>query len=99
MSIRYAYGVYDILRAKDLDNLDKKIQLTKKKENSYFGLGIYDSNLCEAMGIDKPLKSVEDRMKIMEQIRGVDFVFPVSSLNPQIVQKRLKTAYNDFLEK
>lgn len=96
--IAYKYGSYDILRADDLKELDKYIQLSKEEGAEYFALGIYDDNLFEQLGFDKPLKSVEDRMKIMEQIRGVDFVFPINSLEPKIIEKRLKEQYKQFIK-
>ena len=40
--IAYASGVFDILRAKDLQDLDKKIQLSKQEGAEFFGVGIYE---------------------------------------------------------
>ena len=98
MRVAYSYGVYDILRANDLEKLDRLIQVSKTSRESSFGLGIYEASLCEALGIDKPLKSLEDRMKIMEQIRGIDFVFSIPSLDNKIVEKRLEDAYELYVE-
>lgn len=92
--IGYICGVYDILRAKDLQKLDQQIQLSKKDGVECFAIGIYDNNLCENLGLGIPLKSLEDRMKIIEQIRGVDFVFPVSSLEKGILKNNIKDKYN-----
>ena len=64
-------GAYDVLRAKDLEELDKEIQLAKDKGAECVGLAIYDDNLCEALGLGKPLKNVEERMKIMKRIRSI----------------------------
>ena len=94
--IAYAHGKYDILRAKDLQELDKQIQLSKQDGAEYFGLGIYDSNLCQCLGLDTPLKSLEDRLNIMKHIRGIDFVFPVSSLHEEILSDSAKNAYLNF---
>ena len=99
MKVGFSYGVYDILRAKDLDKLDREIQLSKEEGNDIFGLGIYDKDLCDALGIDEPLKDQYDRMKIMEQIRGVDFVFPVSSLDGNIMRTNLRKAFSEYIER
>lgn len=96
--IAYTHGIYDILRAKDLQELDKQIQLSGQDGATYFGVGIYDSNLCEHLGLSSPLKSLEDRMNIMLQIRGVDFVFPISSLHEDILKDSVKNAFSTFLE-
>lgn len=96
--IAYKYGSFDILRADDLKELDKYIQISKEEGAEYFALGIYDDNMFEQLGFDKPLKSVEDRMKIMEQIRGIDFVFSINSLEPKIIEKRLKEKYKKFIK-
>lgn len=97
--ISYTYGDWDILRAKDLKELDKKIQLSNENKSKYFGVGIYDNNLCQVLGIDTPLKSLEDRMKIMEQIRGVDFVFPVHSLDANLLKDDIMNAYADYIKR
>lgn len=97
--IAYAQGVYDILREKDLLELDKHIQLSKSNGVKYFGVGIYDANLCEHLGISTPFKSLEDRIAIMEHIRGIDFVFPISSLHPDIMKNSVKNAFSDFKNK
>lgn len=51
------------------------------------------------LGIDTPLKSLEDRMKIMEQIRGVDFVFPVHSLDANLLKDDIMNAYADYIKR
>jgi len=96
--IAYTHGIYDILRAKDLHELDKQIQLSCQDGATYFGVGIYDSNLCEHLGLSSPLKSLEDRMSIIAQIRGVDFVFPIFSLHEDVLKDSVKHAYSTFLE-
>ena len=45
--IGYMCGVFDILRAEDLQNLDMQIQLAKQDGAKYFGLGIYEKELCD----------------------------------------------------
>ena len=94
--IAYSCGTFDILRAKDLEKLDKQIQLSKEEGAKSFGVGIYDKDLCENLGINTPLKSLEDRMKIMEQIRGVDFVFCVPTLDKKIIKKNAEEAYHIY---
>ena len=91
--IGYTCGEYDILRSKDLQDLDKQIQLSRQAGNKFFGVGIYDSNLCQYLGIDTPLKSLEDRLAIMSNIRGVDFVFPIISLHEDILKDSVKQGY------
>lgn len=96
--IAYTCGAYDILRAKDLQELDRQIQLSKQDGSEFFGLGIYDNNLCENLGLNTPLKSLEDRMNIMKCIRGIDFVFPVSSLHEDILKDTVRQAYQSYSE-
>ena len=100
MKIVYRTGAYDILRAKDLQELDKEIQLSKEFDpDCIFALGIYDDNLCQALGMNKPIKSTEDRVKIMEQIRGIDFTFSVPSTDISVQENRLREAYLEFRKK
>lgn len=94
--IAYSYGAWDVLRAKELEKLDREIQLSKSEGAEHFGLGIYDDNLCEALGLGKPLKNIDDRMKIMEQIRGVDFVFKISSLQKDIIKESAEKSYKVY---
>lgn len=95
--IAYTHGVYDILRAKDLQEIDRQIQLSRQDGSEYFGLGIYDSNLCEHLGLNSPLKSLQDRLDIMRQVRGVDFVFPISTLHEDVLKDVIKHAFVDFI--
>ena len=95
MKIGYYYGAYDILRAADLRNLDRQIQIQKANGSKLFAVGIYEDGLCQALGFNKPIKSIEDRMQIMSQMRGVDFVFPISSLDETIIKERLKLALRE----
>ena len=95
----FTMDVYDIMKAKDLQGLDMKIQKSKEKGAEIFALGIYADNVCEDLGLDKPLKSIEDRMKIMEQIRGIDFVFPVYSLDEESIEATVKEYYELYIQK
>ncbi len=95
--IAYKTGVFDILREEDLQNLDRQIQLSQEENVEAFGLGLYDENLCEQLGIGIPLKSLEDRMKIAECLRGVDFVFPVTTLDQKVILSKVKSAYEEYL--
>lgn len=97
MRIVYRTGAYDILRAKDLQDLDKEIQMSKEFDSDcIFALGIYDDNLCQALGMNRPIKSTEDRAKIMEQIRGIDFTFSVPSTDIAVQESRLREAYLEY---
>lgn len=96
--IGYMCGAYDILRAKDLQELDRNIQINKERGNKLFALGVYDNELCKALEMDTPLKDIEDRMKIMEQISGVDFVFKVSTKDEKVIFKKLEQAYEVYME-
>lgn len=97
--IAYSVGMFDILRMKDLKVLDRCIQLSKEEGHKAFALGIYTDELCEALGINKPLKSLEDRMSIAKYLRGVDFVFSVPSLDEKVIKSKLREAYYNFEKK
>lgn len=94
--IAYSTGAYDILRENDLKDIDKQIQKSKEKGIENFAIGIYEDNLCQALGLNKPLKTIEDRMRIMEKIRGVDFVFSIPSLDEKIVREKIKEAFAEY---
>ena len=96
--IAYTHGVYDILRAKDLQEIDRQIQLSTQDGAEYFGIGVYDSNLCENLGLNSPLKNLNDRLAIMAEIRGVDFVFPITSLHEDIIKDAVKNSLSTFLK-
>lgn len=94
----YYSGKFDVLRGKDLQELDELIQKNKENGNEYFALAIYDDNLCEVLNIGTPLKSIEDRLKIAKEISGVDFVFSIPSMDSKIIIAKAKEAYNKFIE-
>ena len=94
----YITGVYDILRARDLKKLDMAIQKNREQKNKYFAIALYEDELCEKLGINKPLKNIEDRRRIVEQLRGVDFVFSISSLDSKIVQDKAKKYLEEYIK-
>lgn len=94
----YVSGAYDILRAKDLQTLDEIIQQNKEIGNQYFAVAIYEDELCERLGLNTPLKSLEDRLNIMKEISGVDFTFAISSLDKKVIQKNAQEAFKLYKE-
>ena len=94
--IAYSLGSYDILRETDLQEIDKQIQLSKENGINIFAIGVYEDDLCQVLGLNRPLKSVADRLKIMSYIRGIDFVFSVPSLDENIIKARLTAAFEQF---
>lgn len=94
--LAYEVGPYDMLREDDLVAIDQQIQLSRAQGIKNFAIGIYDDNVCQALNINKPIKSLKDRMEIMKYIRGVDFVFPVHSLDKKIMEKDISEAYKEF---
>lgn len=95
----YITGEYDILRKKDLERIDMATQVSQENGNDYFAIGIYDDDLCEKLGLDEPLKKVEDRIKIIQYIYGVDFAFPISSIEEDEIKKSAKIALEQYQER
>jgi len=91
-------GKYDILRGEDLAKLDRAIQENMLKGNKYFALAIYDDDLCYQLGLDKPIKSLEDRLKIAERLSGVDFVFSISSMDKENVENTAGLALEGYIK-
>lgn len=95
----YISGVYDILRKKDLERLDMAAQVSQEKGNKYFAVAVYTNELCDKLGIGEPLKSVEDRIKIIQYIYGVDFAFPINSIEKDEIENNAREALELFEEK
>lgn len=94
--IAFSCDDWDEITTEKLKKLDMDIFIAKHLGTECIGVGIYDDQLREALGLGKPLKTIEERMKIMEQIRGVDFVFIVSSLQKDIVNENAEKAYKIY---
>ncbi len=97
--IAYVTGTYDILRESNLNKLDEAIQKGKERDNKIFAVGIYSEKYCEELGIDEPLKTLNERKAIMEEIIGVDFTFTVDSNIVEETKKNIEEAYLKYLEK
>ena len=95
----YVSGVYDILRKRDLERLDMAAQVSQEKGNKYFAVAVYSDELCDKLGIGEPLKSVEDRIKIIQYIYGVDFAFPINSIEKDEIEENAREALKQFEEK
>ena len=96
MNLGYVSGAYDVLREKYLEKLDMAAQVSQEKGNTYFAVGVYTDELCEELGLGEPLKSVEDRIKIIQYIDGVDFAFPISSFESDEIEKSAREALEEF---
>lgn len=92
----YVSGVYDILRKKELERLDMAIQVNQENGNQYFGVAVYDDELCEKLGFGEPVKSVEDRIEIIQYVYGVDFAFPISSLDETEIAESARKALEQY---
>lgn len=93
----YISGAFDILRSNDLSRIDRAVQENLTKGNKYFAVAIYDDKLCEELGMNTPIKGVEDRKKIVSYLSGVDFTFSISSTNNQEINELAQKAYKEYL--
>lgn len=94
----YITGGFDILRSNDLARIDEAVQKNLTKGNKYFAVAIYDDSLCEKLGMNTPIKGIEDRKKIVSYLSGVDFTFSVSSTNTVENNKLAEKAFEEYLE-
>lgn len=96
--IAYSCGAWDVLRANELEKLDREIQLGRHEGAEYFGLGIYDDNLCEALGLGKPLKNIDERMEILRHFKFVDGVYKYYVRDLHIASDYIKSKYRENIE-
>ena len=94
----YVSGVYDILRKKDLERLNMATQISQENGNRYFAVAVYDDELCDKLGLGEPVKKLEDRIRIIQYIDGVDFAFSISSLDEDEIATSAKNALEQYLE-
>ncbi len=93
----YVTEDYDVIRLKSLNKIDMAIQRNLEKGNKCFAVGVYSKELCEELGLGTPLKSVEDRMRIISSVSGVNFAFEVDDLDPKAIEVRAKEGLAKFL--
>lgn len=93
----YISGAFDILRSNDLARIDRAVQENLTKGNKYFAVAIYEDQLCVELGMNTPIKGVEDRKKIVSYLSGVDFTFSISSTNTQEINKLAQKALEEYL--
>ena len=76
------------------------IRYVKENSNKYekFAVGVYSDQLIEQL-IKKPIiTKFEDRLVLANAVKGVDFVFPVPTLDFNIIEYRLKEEYKKHLK-
>ena len=95
----YISGAYDVLRKKDLERLDMAAQVSQEKGNDYFAVAVYSDELCEKLGLGEPIKSQEDRIRIIQYIHGVDFAFPIYSIESDEIEESAMRALKKFEER
>lgn len=87
----YTVGIFDLI----CRTIRKKVQEGAKKNITY-GVGVYTDEFCELELMTYPMKNVEERMKIVESIEGVNFVFKVNTNDQEQIDKLAKQAYLEY---
>ena len=96
MSISFTHFVGDILNVEDLIKLLNLINSSKESGTEFFGVGVYTEDLCSKLGLLPPTQSLEARLEILSHIRGIDYVFPVTSLHPDILHSAAKKGFVNY---
>lgn len=89
----YTVGIYDVI----CRYIRKKVEDEAGKKGTY-GIGVYTDRFCEEELMTRPMKRLDERMKIAKCFKGVDFVFSVDDKDPKRIQEIAEAAYMKHLE-
>ena len=83
------------------DEISEAIREKIKKESNnceLYGLGVYTDDVIIKEYMTYPTKNIEERMKLVKELEGVDFVFPVNNTDVKEVKKIIEQACIEILK-
>ena len=80
--LNFSIGIFDDIS----DSIMKKIK-NESKNCEIYGVGVYSDKIVIEEYFTYPMKNLEERMDNVKQIEGVDFVFPVDTIDIEEMKK------------
>ena len=74
--LNFSIGIFDDIS----DSIIEKIK-NESKNREIYGVGVYSDKIVIEEYFTYPMKNLEERMDNVKQIEGVDFVFPVDTID------------------
>ena len=90
--LNFSIGVFDELS----DNIKLKVNEESQKCKIY-GVGVYTDRFIIDHLMTYPTNTLEERIKNVKALNGVDFVFPVDTSSPGKVKDIIENAYDEYL--
>ena len=90
--LNFSIGVFDELS----DNIKVKMNEEAQKCKIY-GVGVYTDRFIIEHLMTYPTNTLEERMKNVKELNGVDFIFPVDTSSPGRVKDIIENAYDKYL--
>lgn len=87
-------GTFDVLNKKLRDDIQETAEHFR-----CIAAGVYSDEVVESTTGKKLLKPLEERMAIAANVKDIDFVFPVHSMDPEIVKQEYSRAYLEFIQR
>ena len=91
--IDFSIGIFD----KITDGIIEKIKREAEKCELY-GVGVYTDEIIIKEYMTYPVNTTEQRMKLVRQIEGVDFVFKLNNTDTKEVKKIIEQACREALK-
>ena len=90
--LNFSIGIFD-----DISNsIVEKIK-NESKNSEIYGVGVYSDKIVIEEYFTYPMKNLEERMDNVKQIEGVDFVFPVDTIDIEEMKKIVQQECVKFL--
>ena len=83
------------------DNITEKIKkdiLEESKQYETFAVGIFTDSYIINNLFTYPLKTIEERIKMVEELEGVSFTFSVDSSDTNENKEKIEKAYAKFIK-
>ncbi len=91
--LNFSIGIFDDIS----DSIIEKIK-NESKNCEIYGVGVYSDKIVIEEYFTYPMKNLEERMDNVKQIEGVDFVFPVDTIDIEEMKKIVQQECVKFLE-
>ncbi len=91
--IDFSIGIFDDIS----ENIKKRVK--KEADNcEIYGVGVYSDEIVKNKYKTSPIRSEEERMNLVKDLEGVDFIFLVDSIDVNEIKKIVEKACKGVLK-
>ena len=90
----FCIGIFDNLNQQIIEKIEEEASNAE-----IYGVGVYSNNIVEDIFCTYPQNDVENRMKKVKNIKGIDFVFAINTNEENKIKEIIQNEFSNYLNK